>query len=368
MRRVLLALFVLGACTPQRPEQPLPSKVSVRVSNPAGVVETAPLRHAIVWVTKKAGRNAFVTTDDGPLESTTTTFTAPLALPEDSVKASLYPVEPIAFTPIMYVDAYRPRFVVYGDTNENGRFDPGVLGGDGPDSILGVDDKRNTLPTGILDLDGALSRMTLTDTQAFYERNGGVYSAFVWTDQSGFGLQLADPAFVSIVLPESNFAERDLDCARSVTRAVPGNVPGATVHAPTHALVDPSLDPKVVCGTEIVDCESVDFATLPPPSLEEDEIGDKQRFLQCRANTSFEFLMIFERAVECDACLCKTTSSADLYVTTPSAPPPWWPCGTTTPYCKSDAPATDFDFGCRVKTGDGGVDGGGGDAGLDGGG
>jgi hypothetical protein len=358
MKRVVLAALALSACTPERPQKPLSSSVEVRVSNPAEVTVTAPLRYAIVWVTKQAGRNHFVATDDGPVASADATFSAKLALPDERVLRSLVPVERVAFTPIKFADAYRPRIVVYGDTNENQRFDPEILGGSGPDAILGVDDERTSLPTAILDLDDTLRRLTLTETQAFYERNGGVYSAFVWTDQTGYGLELAPPGTVSIFLAEASVAERDLDCTRSLVRNVGGILSGGTAKPPTHAIVDVVLDPKVVCGTDIVDCEAADFSTLSPPSFEEDEIGDRQRLLQCRANPSFEFLSIFERNVECDACLCKSTAHADLYVTTPATRPSWWPCGSRIQYCDSDAPATEFDFACRVQAPDAGVDGG----------
>jgi hypothetical protein len=358
MTRALIAAIALVACAPQRPEQSLPSSVRVRVTNPAGVAEPASLRYAIVWVTKQAGRNAFVATDDGPVASTTATFTAELSLPEDRVRKSVYPVEPLGVTALSVVDAYRPRIVVYGDTNENGRFDPGVLGGTGPDTILGVDNERAALPTAILDLDGALRGMTLAESQAFYQRSGGVYSAFVWSEETGYGLSLAGPSDAFVILPESNAAERDLDCTRSLVRNVSSPLPSGTARPPTHALVDVALDPTAVCGTDIVNCESTDFATLSPSSFDEDETGDRQRLLQCRANDSLEFFSIFERSVECDGCLCQTKQHADLYVTTPATLPPWWPCGTTVPYCKSDVPATDFDFACRVEPRDAGVDGG----------
>lgn len=356
MKRAAIAAIALLACTPQRPEQSLPSSVRVRVGNPAGVAEPASLRYAIVWVTKQRGRNTFITTDDGPVASTTATFTARLSLPEESVLRSLVPIEPLALTPFLYVDAYRPRIVVYGDTNENGLFDPAILGGTGPDTILGVDEERAALPTAILDLDAALRLLTLAETEAFYQRNGGAYSAFVWTDQSGSGLQFSEPNEVSVILPESEAAERDLDCTRSFIRNTVGSSVAGAAQPPTHALVDTPLDPKVVCGTNIVDCESADLANLVPPLLEEDETGDHQRLLQCRSNASFEFLSVFDRSVECDACLCKTVAHADLYVTTPGTTPPWWPCGASVPYCKSSVPATSFDFSCRVRAGDAGPD------------
>lgn len=358
MRRAVAAAILLAACAPERPEQSLPSSVRVRVANPAGVAEPPSLRYAIVWVTKQAGRNAFVTTDDGPVASTTATFTAKLALPDDRARHSLFPVEPLSITTFAVVDAYRPRIVVYADTDENGRFDPGVLGGTGPDAVLGVDDERAALPTAILDLDGALRLMTLAESQAFYERNGGAYSAFIWTEQTGYGLAPAARSEASVVLPESNQAERDLDCARSLVRNVASLLPVGTARPPTHALVDTALDTTAVCGTDIVDCESSDLATLSPPSFEEDKIGDRQRLLQCRANDSLEFLTIFERSIECDACLCQSKLHADLYVTTPAAVPSWWPCGSTVAYCKSDVPATEFDFGCRPQLLDAGSDGG----------
>jgi hypothetical protein len=278
-----------------------------------------------------------------------------LVLPEERVLQSSNPVEPLALTTFVHVDAYRPRIVVYADVNENGRFEPDILGGAGPDAILGADDERASLPTAILDLDGALRRLTLADTQSFYEHTGGAYSAFVWTEPVGAGLVLSERKDLYLTLPESDLPERDLDCTRSLSRSQT-SLPLGLAFPPTHALVDAALDPKVVCGTTIVDCESTDFAALVPPSFEEDDTGDEQRLIQCRSNDSFEFLSILDRSVECDACLCRTVTHVDLYVTTPSAPPAWWPCGTSVPYCDSAAPATAFDFSCRLKSRDAGAD------------
>lgn len=345
-RAPFVALVFLGCATP-RPEEPLSSSVRVRVVNGANVTVESPIRYAVVWTTKERGTKGFVTTADGPIEIGSPT-TVPLSLPEARVRATLDPVESLAVTPFVNASVYRPRFVIYGDVNGDEHFEPAVLGRDGTDSILGVDDDFQPTPAALLDLDATLSRLSLSETRAFYDANGGRYTPFVWAAKAGDGLFLGSGIEVSVSVRDSIYPQTDLDCLRNVHRSSSIGF-FAPSPPPAHAVIDASLDAKAVCGTTLTDCSSTDLSTVTPPTFEEDSAGDTQHLVQCRANDAFEFLLFLDTRIACEDCNCSASASSELFVTTPTNRPAWWPCGSTVPYCESSLPASAFDQECRTK-------------------
>jgi hypothetical protein len=356
MKRSALAATLLFGCTTPRPEEPLASSVHVRVINPFEVVPASPLRYAVVWATKRGSQKGFLVTGDGPVGDLPSTVAAPLAMPDPGIRQWLNPVQSLALTAAVFVGAYRPRIVVYEDVDENARFEPSVLGGTGPDRVLGIQNEFDSSPTAILDLDGALSRLSLPETEQFYAHSGGRYSSFVWAEPVGTALVLTAGDAVSVFLRDSRSAEADLDCFHQAARTIgPGALGPSATAPPTRAVVDSALDAKAICGVTITDCSSADFASLTPPSFEQDDKGEAQRLLQCRSNDVFEFLLIVTTSVDCDGCACKSNADYELLVTTPSSRPAWWPCGAAVPYCKSALPAYTFDAACLAGALDGGA-------------
>jgi len=356
VRPLLACCLVLAGCSAPELSRPFPGTARVQIEDPLQTAPSAPLRYAVVW-NSFALQGGFRVMADGPVE-VGTPVTVQLDLPEETVKRQADPLESVVLTPTASALAYRPRFLVYADEDDDGSFSPAAPGGDGPDRVLAIDATFATSVTALVDLDRALSSLSPGEAARLYDRNGGRYSAFVWTEISPYGRVIAPPVDpLVLALHDSSVPDEDFACRRQLP-GVAGGATGETGRATT-AIVDRALDSAAVCGIQVTDCRTEDLGSVDPPFLEVDAEGETLHLVQCRRSGALEFLLVLDVVPECVDCFCEFSRTAVLFVAPRGVTPPWWPCGSSTfPYCETPLPASQFDLDCyRNALGDGGADG-----------
>lgn len=355
MRRILpAALIALWACSVSGPEQPLPSSVRVMVVNPYQLAVSGPLRYAVVWTLGEG--EGIIVTADGPVDAVEDLLKVPLELPDVSMLLDLDPIEALAMSSAgagSRARSHRPHLVVYSDVDANGLFEPEVLGVNGPDSVLAIDDGRLASVAAFLDLDKALSRFSIEEAGIFYHATDGRYTPFVRVIETYPGFLVIDTSSsepMMLTLRDSPVPETQLACRRDFVLEY-----GTGVYATSRValLVDDALDATAVCGAAIPDCTSVDLETLGSPSLEFQDTEDDLRLLQCRTSEHLESLVIHEAERVCEECICTMRASVQAFIIDPALPPTWWPCGDAVDYCDSQLPFYVIDPECVPEDSDG---------------
>ena len=240
---------------------------------------------------------------------------------------------------VLRTSAYRPRFVVYEDVDEDQRLAPSSIEGDGPDRILGADSSFSPIVAYLPNLDLVLEELT-TEQFALYEAStDGRYTAFVAARGMLDSLFVSPREDGSIFLDDGDIGEASVRCLHRLFGAT-------TPPIDVDFTVNDELDPLVVCGTTAGACRSRDLDDVVPPPFLDDE-DELLPGVTCRRNEQLEVLGVSSTRAECEGCQCVSQRSAVAFATTTTSTPTWWPCGEVVPYCRGGALLA-FDAGCTT--------------------
>jgi hypothetical protein len=269
-----------------------------------------------------------------------------VSVPVDFPQLDAGPMEILQLGP--GIPIYRPRIVVFQDTNGNGTFEyPGIDGGAG-DRVLGVDGTVSI--AYVPDVEGMLASLGASDTDRYYAATGGLFTPYLHVFVDGNGdIQLGDALPVPIGISEGEVPREDLGCERSVQEdplslskafAVPG-----TYH------VDVGLDATAICGGLTGTCRQEPLTPLGPPALPAFFRDDHWYIVQCRQSGPLQSLLVFDAQQTCGACTCNWKGSLDVKVAGSGALPPWWPCGNPLPYCAQAGSLLTVNVTCATSKG-----------------
>ncbi len=343
MRRALALATLLVACQPEAQPTYEPGRVTLQLSIAESLVLEHPLRIATVWVVQEDEEDApleYLVTDDRSVTSTTVALTLE---PPSARLDELTPTESIGFgfnfTSTARGSAYRPRFMIYEDLNDNGGFDVESIEDGAPDRIVGGDSSFNAFVAYVLRLDSVLSQLSTEQYAAYEVASGGAYTPFVGVIGTFDDLAIAPPRVASIPLSDSDVPRASVYCRHQLFGIEAPPVDAAV-------LVNPPLDPLVVCGTNATSCEAATLMSLPAPVVVDEE-DEPLAGVTCRRNAQLEMLTFYAERVACDGCACVRDRSVEAFATTATAAPDWWPCPATIPYC-IEGPVAAFTSTCAV--------------------
>ena len=343
---LLAAAFWSAACGLAEQRTPQPSETAVAVYNVLADDTRGNLRLALVWIDDDLRTTADVPVPPVAAEGGEQTVLLPLRSAAGFPIASYQPQETVRIpnTSLM-LSGYRPRVVLYDDVDDNGAFTPDVLGHQGPDRVLGIDNGVTSV-CALSDLEAALQMMTLEETDMFYAGTGGIFTPFVQVE-SGSPLIFLPAVFTPILITVSDapVPREQLHCGRQNVR-VYDSLTSPSLRA--SGIVDVSLDASTLCGSNLATCVTEDFSTMPAPDLHAVSSDGHVRILQCRRGTLAEALVIHSGVRVCDSCVCEADLHEDAYFAAPDALPTWWPCGDAIPYCDSSLPMYTIDLLCET--------------------
>jgi hypothetical protein len=318
---------------------------------PEALARQGALRVAVVWV--ESGPHRLVVSADKRVNAAR--FDLKFELPDLVDFNRVIPLEQLlvadddyAFTNTshyvitdqVWAAAYRPRVLVYEDDGDR-QLD---LSKDSLDRIVLSD--TVTGPAALQDPEGTLQKLTLEQTNRYYETNPR-FARFVLTSGWQGQLNLLKRAPVALS-PSSHVGQReDVLCGRSVL--------SSAAAAETRIVVDASLDEDAYCF-DGADCSRTPLGEIDAPPLQ--SAPDARRVAQCRSSEAAEALVVATTTTECEHCACRDVVTADAWVAPAGRLPAWWPCGYDAPYCVPDErPVVSFGL-CPLQHTAVGVDGG----------
>lgn len=338
---VVAALCACSACNVNSFLQPQPSSVLLSVNATRSLAVTEQLRYAVVFTYA----NEFAVSSDSPVAATDL-VEVPLVTPAGDWEHLVTPLETALLPSRTGLDIYRPRFVVYQDGDASGTLTAGAIDA-GLDRIMGIDSSSSAPSVAAIpSLDKVLSKMTLEETEAYYEATGGAYTPFVHVQTTSGYVELVDSADatpIRIDLSDSPIPAERFSCGRNAVYLYGDPVTPAT---DLHAYIDAGIAPAEVCGATIAACTGTDLSTLASPDVTESDAQANRRIVQCRANGAFDVLVIQTATMTCEDCTCSYVTSADAYFARTGATPTWWPCGSGVNYCDSNVPLYHIDAKC----------------------
>jgi hypothetical protein len=343
----ILFAFALAACEPNEQLAPVDTSVLLFWSNPLGLEYEGPLRYAVVWTLTPEGDNADPIADaravwmaDGVVPGPV--FEVPLVVPPAHVLNNAWPQERLELERNRTTPCFRPRVVLYEDTDGTGRFSPPAFQSPGYDRVLAVDSGSSVC--ALLDLETALDGASLELTETYYVATSYLFTPFAPVQSSG-GLTLRlDDAPLALQLTDSPTPLTSLQCLRRASLAAPTFFPTSRVSA--H--VDVGLDAGTLCSAIFPECVSEDLATLEAPVIDPQASGAVVETFGCRKTERFEVFIAAEGRVECRDCSCYTRAHSEVFFAAPESLPAWWPCDTQVPYCESDLPLYTLDPLCDL--------------------
>ncbi len=319
-------IVALVGCDPGGPEEPLGAEVELSLLGFDALTTTTPVRVAVAWTYRSKRGFGIFTTSDVAVDRETDGQSLFVRLPPSELRDDVAPTEPLFLgysnNQPLTTAAYRPRFVVYDDRNENGRFDSDVLGQEGPDRVLGIERE----PAGVaylLDVEAVLSQLPFSRTETFYAATEGRFTALVSVIDTGdmLGLVSWDP-HVDLVYDDSGFARSSLECLR----------PAVSATSSRFIFVDAAIDPSL-CVLSLSGCASVVLDAELPPELPAPDPVDPDWVAQCRRRDALESLILRRRSQGCDDCSCTEEEIETVYVADRQHRPEWWPCGDELEIC-----------------------------------
>lgn len=236
------------------------------------------------------------------------------------------------------------RFALYDDLDGTAGFQDGmqVLG---PDRILAIDEP----PRGygwVPQLEQQLAVPRPPTVSAYYALTGDRYTAFVplFRPLDGTVALDASTTSVSVDISQAALAPTRLACGQGFSSPRTEDI--------LHLQVDDALDADALCGLEVADCSAVRIEELDPrgfvPSPPTGAHGNIT--IQCRRRGALETVVIETNRRLCRPadCVCERFTETHAVLTATTAPPSWWPCGDTIPYCASSRPLYRTDPPCRT--------------------
>jgi hypothetical protein len=336
----------LTACSVSTQGLAVSAQVQVAVTDSQGLGIAGPYGAVMAWVgglgLEPVGPVplAVPPPDGGSLATLT------VEVPADFQQLDAGPIEILQLGP--GISVYRPRVVVFQDSNGNGTFEyPGIDGGVG-DRVLGVDGTVSI--AYVPDVEGMLASLGATATDRYYAATGGLFTPYlpVFVDGNG-AIQLGDNVPIPIDVVEGDVPREDLGCERSVSEdplslSKAFQVPG-TYH------VDLGLDATAICGGVTGTCVQEALTPLGPPALPPFRFDDHWYIVQCRQSGPLQSLLVFDARETCGGCTCNWTGSLDVEVAGSDALPPWWPCGNPLPYCAQAGSLLTVNVTCATSKG-----------------
>jgi hypothetical protein len=310
----------------------------VRYEVPTSAVGLSPLRHAVLW---QQGGGAPLVLSDEPIAGMS--FEVSFALPERVSLPALLPVEALVlgvaerhqgeatWLEEVTAEVYRPRVVVYADTNRNGVLDVSLeqaflLGDESEqsarDSIVAIDPPSGPSVAAFLDPWSALRKLDLDSARAYYDREGELRR---FTVTQGYGVLSPTPVRQIWLDPTtSDEAVANLACGRNVYQR--------SAQTSLSVVLDAPLDRAALCGLAVQDCQSRRLSQLDAPTLE----TSAARVVQCKHSTELDSLVVVERSTLCQGCTCTHEYTTTAWIALAEQTPRWWPCGESVPYCATD--------------------------------
>jgi len=336
MTRALIFLCALAGCSVRTQGQASSGRVQVVVSDPEALNPAGRLGVAVVWV----GNNGLEVTASA-LVPDAGGVTVPVEAPADAARLGLTPVDALQLaqgTPM-----YRPRLVVFEDTNRSGAFEFDGLDAGAGDRVWAADDADGV--GYLLDLEGMLSSVSSSETDRYYASTGGLYTPYVPTaaDSSG-AFQLAPDAPITLSLGEGPSADTSVGCERSVTE--PQLSLDNSFAVPPTVFVNTGIDLGPVCAATTSQCQQSALALLPAPPHTTFEVDDHWQVVECRRSGLLESTIVFDSRHRCAGCSCAWQGVKTVYVAATTALPPWWPCGLSVPYCNETGTLLSVSFTC----------------------
>jgi len=336
-RHLSLALVVaLAGCRPETAHAPLASSVEVNFSNPGAVPLPADLRLSLVF-----------TYGDVPVATTSlvsvdpaTTPTVDLTTPPGDWETGLDPVESVTFPSLSTVNVFRPRLVLYEDTDASGS---PTLG----DHIWAIDTASSGASVAaVLDLETTLGRMTYEESQSYYAATGGLFTPFMRVMGSRGFLQLVDgqrAGPLTLKITDSPIPEEHLRCGRD-----PVYLSGDPLAPSPHVTVqvDLGVDRAAFCGSTLPDCTQASLADVTPPDVTPLATEGHRRVAMCRQDADVQTLVVQTSTMTCASCSCTYDTTAHVWAVTVGSVPSWWPCGGTVDVCTSSLPLYQIDAAC----------------------
>jgi len=245
------------------------------------------------------------------------------------------------------IAVFRPRVVLYEDTNDSGALEAEPIDATGTDRILAVDDEKGGSVAAVQNLTAVIRHLALEEADEFYRLTGGRFSPVLRVQRRGNrlrGLARAKPMLLSV--SDSERPREDLACNRRLTEFPVNGYSSAN----TQLLFDKRLDRGAVCGGAAVRrCDAADLTRVRPSSIEPHQTDGRQRTLQCRMFGNDEVLVDYDSRYLCGGCTCAWHSAPRVYVAAAGATPKWWPCGRSVSFCDSAQPFYRYDPACEMQ-------------------
>jgi hypothetical protein len=322
-------VVALVGCDPGGPDEPQGASVAWSMPDLDGVEVSGSLRFAVAWTYRRQEGFGLLTTSDGPLDRSATSFEVFVDLPPAERREQVAPTERLFLgytnNRPMSTTAYRPRFVVYEDRDENGSFNADVLDHHGPDRVLALEEEPASIAY-VIDVESVFSELPFSRIESFYVATDGRFSSFVTVVDSGNMLELSiwDPQ-VRLELDDPEFLRHSLACMRPTVSTTSGR----------EVLLDEAVAPAM-CGLDLADCRSVRLDEEPPPELPELDEVDPDFVAQCRRRGDLEALVVGRRVTNCDVCTCSRDYDETVWIADRSSLPEWWPCGDYLETCTDE--------------------------------
>lgn len=338
--RHLALLVALAGCRPDVARTPLPSSVVVTFSNPAALALPPDLRLALVFTHP----DLLVATKSVVSVDPAAPLAVDLTTPPADWETGLDPVEAVTFPSLSTVNVFRPRFVLYEDTDASGS---PTLG----DHIWAIDTSSSGASVAaVLDLETTLARMTYEESQSYYAATGGLFTPFMRVMGSRGFLQLIDgqrAGPLTLKITDSPIPEQHLRCRRD-----PVYLSGDPL-APSSRVtvqVDLGVDRAAFCGSTLPDCTLTSLVDIAPPDVTPLATEGHRRVAMCRQDQDVQTLVVQTSTMKCESCSCTYDTTASVWVATIGSVPSWWPCGAAVELCTSSAPLYQIDEACLPAT------------------
>jgi hypothetical protein len=310
--------------------------VTVTFSNPGAVPLPPYLRLALVFTYG----NVLVPATELLDVDTGASATLPLVTPMGDWETGLDPVETVTFPSLATIDVFRPRILLYEDTDVSGA--PSLA-----DHIFAIDTTASgATVAAVLDLDVTLARMTYEESQSYYAATGGLYTPFLRVMGSRGFLQLVDgvrAGSLTLKLSDSPIPAEHLRCGRDPVY-LSGDPLSPSERVTVH--VDAGVDRASFCGSTLPDCTQEALAGGTAPELTPVLTEGHRRVAMCRQNADVQTLVVQTATMTCASCSCTYERNAEVWVVSPGSPPPWWPCGAGVRVCTSSLPLYQIDAAC----------------------